>query len=110
MMSEEVIVSPEDVLPVESEIELGSSNDVSCEFVVGEKFASFEAFTSKLERYKNKVFAEFWKRDSRTIAGARKRGVDRPIKLELVYHEVKYCCILGGQTFKPKGKGKRCTS
>ena len=86
--------------------------DSSCQFEVGEKFALFEAFQSKLEHHKNVAFTEFWKRDSRTICGARKRGVERPIKPELRYYEleVKYCCILGGQTFKAKGKGKRCTS
>ena len=84
--------------------------DSSCQFEVGEKFSSFESFESKLERYKNVVFAEFWKRNSRTILGARKRGVERPINPELKYYEVKYCCVLGGQTFKAKGKGKRVTS
>ena len=69
--------------------------DSSCQFEVKEKFASFE---SKLERYKNVVFAEFWKRDLRTILEARKRGVERPINPELKYYEVKYCCVLGGQT------------
>ena len=97
-----------DVTVIESsEIEVGDS---SHQFEVGEKFPSLEAFESKLERHKNVVFAEFWKRDSRTISGARKRGVEKSIKPELKYCEVKYCCILGGQTFKAKGKGKRCTS
>ena len=89
------------------EVEIGEE---SSQFKIGEKFTSFEAFESKLERHKNAIFAEFWKRDSRTIAGARKRGIERPIKPDLRYYEVKYCCILGGETFKAKGKGKRCTS
>lgn len=107
-MSDPVVEESSDLRVIESaEIEVGNS---SYQFEVGEKFESFEAFESKLERHKNVVFAEFWKRDSRTISGARKRGVERPIKTELRYYEVKYCCILGGQTFKAKGKGKRCTS
>ena len=80
--------------------------DASCQFEVGEKFASFESFESKLERYKNVVFAKFWKRDSRTFLGVRKRGVERPINPELKYYKVKYCYVFGGQTFKAKGKGK----
>ena len=97
-----------DVTVIEStEIEVGDSRgDSSYQFEVGEKFPSLEAFESKLERHKNVVFAEFWKRDSRTISGARKRGVEKSIKPELKYYEVKYCCILGGQWFKAKGKGK----
>ena len=31
------------------------------------------------------VFAQSWRWDSRTIVNARKRGVNRPIKSELVY-------------------------
>ena len=44
-------------------------------FVVGEKFEEFEL---KLEAYKKQAFVEFWRRDSRTIASARKRFSYRP--------------------------------
>jgi len=57
------------VICVESKI---SSNDVTCESKVGEKFVSFEAFTSKLEHHKNKVLAEFWRQDSRTIGRGKR--------------------------------------
>ena len=30
-------------------------------------------------------------------------GGERPIKPELRYYEVKYCCILGAQMFKVSG-------
>ena len=60
-------------------------NDSSHQFEVGEKFPSLEAYESKLERHKNVVFAaEFWKRDSKTISGARKRGVEKSIKPDKV--------------------------
>ena len=90
-----------------AEVEIEDSSHL---FEVGEKFPSLEAFEVKLERYKQKTFAEYWTRDSRTIEGARKRGISRPIRSELHYYEVKYCCIQGGQGFKAKGKGKKCTS
>lgn len=79
-------------------------------FTVGEKFNSVEEFELKLEAYKKQAFVEFWRRDSRTIAAARKRGVDRPLKAELKYYDLKYCCVDGGRAFKPGGKGSRCTS
>ena len=79
-------------------------------FSVGDTFQTFEEFESKLEAYKKERFVEFWRRDSRTIAAARKRGIDRPLKEELRYHELKYCCIHGGQAFKPRGKGNRSSS
>ena len=59
-----------------AEVEVGDS---SCQFEVGEKFPSFEAFESKLERHKTIAFSEFWKRDSRTISGARKGELRGPL-------------------------------
>ncbi len=85
----------------------GTDEEVT--FTVGELFESFDVLEKKLDEYKQKNFVEFWKRDSRTIAAAKKR-VDRPLKSQLKYYEVKFCCIHGGLSFKPKGKGIRNTS
>ena len=82
----------------------------SSEIVVGESFSSFEELQERIERYKQESFVELWRRDSRTIAAARKRGYDRPINSSLRYRDVKYCCVHGGQTFKPRGTGQRCTA
>ena len=79
-------------------------------FSVGDTFDSLQEFESALKAYKKEAYVEFWRRDSRTIEAARKKGVDRPLKAELQYYELKYCCIHGGQAFKPKGKGTRSTS
>lgn len=78
-------------------------------FTVGELFESYDQLERKLEEYQRKKFVQFWKRDTRTIEAARKR-LDKPLKTDLRYYEVKFCCIHGGQTFKPKGKGRRNTS
>ena len=82
----------------------------ACTFTIGETFNSIEEFESKLECYKKQSYVEFYRRDSRTIAAARKKGVDRPLKAELKYYDLKYCCVHGGRAFKPRGKGSRCTS
>ena len=79
----------------------------STTFQLGEKFEDLEA---KLDRYKNENFVELWRRDCRTITAARKRGVDRPLKAELKYYQLKYCCVHGGQKFTARGDGKRATS
>ncbi len=79
-------------------------------FTVGHTFSSFEELETALDRYKKKNYVDFWRRDSRTIAAAQKRGVDRPLNAELKYYEIKYCCIHGGQSFKSRGAGKRCSS
>ena len=78
-------------------------------FSVGELFDSYSKLEEKLTAYKLDNCCEFWKRDARTVEAARKRLV-RPIKPELRYYEVKFCCIHGGQAFKAKGKGMRSTS
>ncbi|CAI8028484.1 hypothetical protein GBAR_LOCUS16243 [Geodia barretti] len=78
-------------------------------FCVGELFHSFTDLEDKIKSYKEQAFCELWKRDARTIAAARKR-MGRPMKEELKYYELKYCCIHGGQPFKAKGRGIRSTS
>ncbi len=73
--------------------------------MVGDKFSSLEAFELKVEAYKNEAFVELWRRDSRTITAARKRGIERPLKTDLKYYELKYC---GGRSFKPRSIRKSC--
>ena len=84
-----------------------SSSPVS--FSVGDLFHSFTEVQDKIKAYKEQAFCELWKRDARKIAAARKR-MGRPMKEELEYYELKYCCIHGGQPFKAKGRGIRSTS
>ena len=75
----------------------------------GDLFFTFDELNAKLKAYERQYFVQFWKRDARTVEAAKKR-LDRFIKPELKYYEIKYCCIIGGQAFKAKGKGSRTTS
>ena len=97
MADETVHVAHEDISHVQQEVEIETDNDNS--FVVGDCSESF----AKLE---NSHFVKFWKRDTRTVEAARKR-MNKSIKPELKYYEIKYCCIHGGQHFKSQGKGLR---
>ena len=54
------------------------------EIRLGDQFQSFD----ELSAYKQANFVEFWKRDCRTIAAARKRGIERPLKAALRYHDI----------------------
>ena len=76
---------------------------------VGDLFATFDELKTKVKAFENEHFVQFWKRDCRTIQSAKKR-LNRFLKPELKYYELKYCCIHGGQAFKAKGKGSRNTS
>ena len=55
-----------------------------------------------MKEYESTHFVQFWKRDARTI-GASKKRLDKFLKPELKYYELKYCCIRDGQVFKAKG-------
>ncbi len=59
-----------------------------------------------MKKYKKENFVQLWKREARTIASAQKR-VERYMKPELKYYQLKYCCIHGGKRFRPGGSGLR---
>ncbi|XP_063916735.1 uncharacterized protein LOC135132538 isoform X3 [Zophobas morio] len=48
---------------------------------------------------------KFWKRSSRKITSTA--NIKRPMKPDLVYYEISYSCILGGENFKSRSKGLR---
>ena len=82
--------------------------DTEVLFTVGESFGNYEALEKKLKDFEKVSFSQFWKRDARTVASTKKR-LDRPLNPSLKYYEIKYCCIHGGQVFRPQGKGRRNT-
>lgn len=77
-------------------------------FTVGEIFGTFEELQAKINEYEKANFVQLWKREARTIESAKNR-VDRHMKPELKYYQLKFCCIHGGKKFKPGGKGIRET-
>ena len=78
------------------------------ELAIGDQFQTFEELEQKLKTYECTKFVKYWRRDSRTIATARKR-VSRPLSDRLKYYEVAYHCIHGGRKFTANGEGKRAT-
>ena len=78
-------------------------------FSVCDCFDSFDTLQTKVKTYERAHFVQFWKCDARTIGAAKKR-LDRSLDPALKYYELRFCCIHGGQNFKPKGKGERTTS
>ena len=115
-MAEAGAIADSDV-PIAAEEELLSSagegdEDTDADspsFAVGDTFASFADLQAKVDEYQRVNLVQFWKREARTIEAARKR-IDKYLKPELKYYELKYCCIHGGQAFKGKSKGSRSTS
>ena len=76
---------------------------------VGDEFPTFLIFKETFEHYcsTNAVSTYIW--DSQKIGTARKRGIKREMKEELIYYSIKFGCVKGGKEFKAKGKGIRDT-
>ena len=64
-------------------------------FAEGDLFSTYVELEAKVKACERAQFVKFWKRDARTIEAARKR-LDKFLKPELKYYELKYCCIHGG--------------
>lgn len=93
-------------------MEIGGEVEVSTNvvgFCVGDSFPTFQELDEQVKAYEKAHFVQFWKRDARTIETAKRR-LNKFIKPELKYYEIKLCCIHGGQRFKSKGHGSRHTS
>ena len=78
-------------------------------FALGVKFECYDHLEETLKAFEDKTYSKFWKREARTIEAARKR-TDRHLNPRLKYYQLKFTCIHGGQSFRPKGKGSRSTS
>ena len=79
---------------------------------VGDLFQSFEELKSKINEFCETNFVQLWMRDLRTLAAAAKRVPKKVdgVKSDLKYYDIKYCCIHGGQDFRPHGHGHRQTA
>ena len=61
---------------------------------VGDTFESFEELEKRLKQFEDRNFVKFWKREARTREAAMKR-VERHIRPELKYYQLKHTCIHG---------------
>lgn len=72
---------------------------------VGDRFSSFAEFKEKFDTAARDKLVRFSKRDSRTLAAA-KRKVRRPLNPELEFYHLRYACFYS-QKNRPRGTGKR---
>ncbi|CAN8005095.1 unnamed protein product [Ixodes hexagonus] len=73
----------------------------------GKQFSKFSDLSAALAEYQDTNFVQFWTSSSRTIAGARKKGVKRHLNDDLVYTEITYSCTHGGRKYKSQSTGAR---
>ena len=94
--------------PLSAEVQQDEQAPKAVTFHVGETFASYVELHRKIELFEKKNFIKLWKRDSRSVAAARKR-INRALSDKIKYYEVTFCCLHGGKKFKARGEGLRST-
>ena len=58
--------------------------DSEYNFKVGDTFLSFDKFEKKVKLFEEKTFGKIWRRNSRTIAAAKKCAPKREFKPEII--------------------------
>ena len=86
--------------------------EVECDsvnFVLGEKFSSYEQLKEKITAYQQGKTVQLAYTDSRTLDAAWKRAPKRIQKAneKLHYYSLHLKCNLGGKPFHSKGSGQR---
>lgn len=69
-------------------------------FEIGTRYESYDELMKHLNQFCIETQSQFWKRDGRTIQACR--NLTKPVKAALVYYEVKFICILGGEQRKSR--------
>lgn len=77
-------------------------------FEVGDLFSSYNELVDRLEVHTAESFVHYWRRDTRTVAGAIMKTA-RNVNPALKYYSVRYACVHGGQKYAKKGTGQRQT-
>ncbi len=96
----------------ESVTDPARTDDIDAEespFKVRDSFKSYVELENKLKRFEKTHFTKFWKREARTVESSQKR-VNRLLDPALKYYQLKYTCIHGGQSFRPRSTGIKNTS
>ena len=74
---------------------------------IGDKFASLEDLELAIKNYEDSVKMTYYRRDSRTLQNARKRGIDIPENSKIKFFSLLWCCSFGGRKYKSRGSGVR---
>ena len=73
---------------------------------VGDTFSSYKELCAKLESFQRDNYVQLCRRHTLTIERARQHAPKRHFNDELVYSELKYCCVHGGRKYKSFSKGQ----
>ena len=85
-----------------------TSSDFNPDFKVpkkGQIYQNYSEWENAKEIYESINFVQIWKRDARTIETLQRRAPKKHYNKDLVYGDLKYCCIHGGRSHKPTSTG-----
>ena len=86
-------------------------NDTKCPcrllFNVGDTFSTFQALEEFINIFENANSCQLYKRDTRSIEAARKKGIKRKIREDLKYYRIVIACIHDSRVFKTTASDKR---
>ncbi|KAL5241092.1 hypothetical protein ACI65C_008502 [Semiaphis heraclei] len=81
-----------------------NAENQSLELEIGKEFLSLVELENAISKYENKTMSNFTKFSSRTIEGARKKGLKRHINQMLEYVAIDYRCVRSGE-YKTQSTG-----
>jgi hypothetical protein len=73
---------------------------------IGKEFSSLVELENAISKYESETMSNFTKFNSRTIEGARKKGLKRHINPILEYADLDYRCVKSGE-YKTQSTGLR---
>ena len=74
---------------------------------VGDRFNSLKELEEAIKNNEVEYSVSLYKRERRSIASARKKGIKRTLNDDLLFYSMHYACYHGGKNFKSRSKGKR---
>ena len=74
---------------------------------IGDKFSSLAALTDAVKLFEAEQHVTYWKRDSRTLAAAKRLCVNLQLNDAIKYFSIKFCCVKGGKKYDNANRGKR---
>ena len=77
------------------------------ELSINDKFSSLQDLLLAIKKHEDATKMTYWRRDTRTLQNAQKRGVQITDNPRIKFHTMKWTCSYGGSQYKSRGNGIR---
>ena len=93
---------------------MATDSTVTRDFVgisVGDTFSNYDEVFAKIKQVEIDSSVQLYRRDSRTIEGAKTRmpRIAEKANPVLQYYTLEYCCVFGGKSHKTESRGIRAS-